>query len=98
MAKTIKNVPLKFLQLCTVKSEKAQDLTRDEICALMGWCDCQEDALWDSMSLQEILNVYRVSAEWDTWEGWASEDVKAAHKAWNRAVIWPGNKMQPLAA
>jgi hypothetical protein len=47
------------------------------------------------MSLQEILNVYRATAEYDTFEGWAEEDWRAAYAAWNRAVIKPGNKMQP---
>ena len=64
----------------------------------MHWCDCQSESLWAAMSLQEILNVYRASAEYVTWEGWASEDWKAAHAAWNRAIIDPENKMIPRAA
>lgn len=90
--KTIKVTP-KALDLINVKSEKASDLTREETESLMRWCDCQQESLWDGMSLQEILNVYRVSAEWDTFEGWAEEDWKSAYRAWNSAVIDPGNQM-----
>lgn len=73
----------------------ATEMTREEIVVLMGWCDWQEEDLWNDMSLQEILNVYRVSAEWENWESWAQEDWKAAYRAWNHAVINPGNKMRP---
>lgn len=90
--KTIKVTP-KALALIDVKSERASDLTREENASLMRWCDCQQESLWDGMSLQEILNVYRVSAEWDTFEGWAEEDWKSAYHAWNSAVIDPGNFM-----
>lgn len=68
-------------------------LTREQARQLTNWCDCQSEALWDGMSLQECLNVYRVSWEWDTWEGWSEEDRPAAHAAWNSAVIDPGNRM-----
>lgn len=80
-----------------VKSRKAEDLTLEEAEALINWCNCQTADLWDSMTLQECLNVYRVSAEWDTWEGWSEEERAEAHKAWNRAVIDPANKMMKAA-
>jgi len=86
-------VPARSLALCGVKAELAANLTRDETTELMNWCDCQTEDLWEGMTLQEILNVYRVSADYVTWEGWAEEDRKAAYKAWNRAVIDAGNKM-----
>lgn len=70
-------------------------LTMPQMVQLATWCDCQHSALWDDMTVQEILNVYRISWEWDTWEGWAEDDRPAAHAAWNRAVIDPGNKMVP---
>lgn len=92
MAKSVEGNPA-HLARCSVKSRYVFDLTRDEVRDLMGWCDCQTESLWDGMKLQEILNVYRVSAEWQTWEDWADEDRPAAHRAWNRAVIQPGNKM-----
>lgn len=92
--KTIKVEP-RILALCKVKAERAADLTREETAALMSWCDCQREDLWDSMNLQEMLNVYRATAEYDTFEGWAEEDRAAAHKAWNSAVIDPGNQMLP---
>lgn len=81
------------LALCPVKALLADLMTREEAAALMRWCDCQTESLWDDMSLQEILNVYRVSAEWDTWESWRQEEFDAAGLAWNRAVISPGNHL-----
>ncbi|WKT94529.1 hypothetical protein QYR01_10520 [Brucella anthropi] len=91
--KTIKVHP-KLLHLCAVKVENAADMSREETAALMNWCDCQTESLWDHMSLQEILNVYRVSAEWDTWEDWAQDDPQDARYMWNKAVIDPENKMK----
>lgn len=93
MPKSIEVAPA-IIALCSVKAKLASDLTRTETADLMAWCDYQTESLWDDMSLQEILNVYRVSAEWETWESWAQEDRKAAHKAWNRAIIGHGNRMQ----
>jgi hypothetical protein len=90
--KTIKVTP-KALALIDVKSENASDLTREETASLMCWCDCQQESLWDGMSLQEILNVYRVSAEWDRFEDWTEADWKSAYRAWNSAVIDPDNQM-----
>lgn len=87
------NVSPRALTLCNVKARNASELTREETESLMSWCDCQTESLWDDMTLQEILNVYRVSAEYVTWEDWAMDDRKAAHKAWNRAVIQSHNRM-----
>lgn len=92
MTKTIPVTP-EALRLCFVKAERAEALTREEIVALMSWCDCQREDLWENMSLQEILNVYRATAEYESFEAWAQEDRRAAHAAWNRAVINRGNKM-----
>lgn len=99
MAKTIKitaQAQVLALSRSSVKAQRAEDLTFREIADLVNWCNHQRSNLWEEMSLQEILNVYRVSIEWDTWEGWASEERGAARKAWDRAVISPGNKMAPL--
>lgn len=74
------------LALCGVKARYASELTREETQALMNWCDWQDESLWDGMSLQEILNVYRVSAKYVSWQEWASESRAAAHGAWNRVV------------
>jgi len=86
----------KALALCFVKARLAADLTREETQSLMHWCDSQTEALWDNMSLQEILNVYRISAESVTWEMWAEDEPENARVAWNRAVISPGNRMRPI--
>lgn len=97
MTKSIEVEP-KALEHCAVKAKLAADLTIEEAGALAHWAEAQSSYLWDGMSLQEVLNVYRVSAEWITWEGWAEEDREAAHAAWNRAVIAPGNRMRKQAA
>lgn len=94
--KTI-DVTDKALALCAVKARTATELTRDDIKALTYWCDCQTEALWDGMTLQEILNVYRVSAEWTTWEDWSEEQRQAAVRGWNRAV-GANNKMTAARA
>jgi hypothetical protein len=75
-----------ILNLCFVKAARADELTRDEVAGLMRWCDCQREDLWDGMSLQEILNVYRRSAEFETWESWEQEEPGAARDAWNEVV------------
>lgn len=84
------------IALCAVKSRAAADLTRDEINELTYWCDCQTESLWDGLTLQEIINVYRVSAKWTTWEDWSEEEPEAALRGWNRAVN-AENKMPTLA-
>ncbi len=81
------------LEYIPIKVEDCRDLTRADAALLTRWCDCQAEWLWDGLTLQEILNVYRVSAEWDTWVDWTEEDREAAHAAWNRAVIQFGNRM-----
>lgn len=83
----------KALALCSIKARAVAELTREETQDLMSWCDFQTEDLWEGMTMQEILNVYRVSAEYVTWEDWADEDRKAAHKAWNRSVFSADNKM-----
>lgn len=88
-------VPANVIKHCAVKAAYATDLNLEEIEALAYWCNCQSSDLWDDMSLQEILNVYRATAEWDTFEAWANEDWEAAYAAWNAAVIDDGNKLMP---
>lgn len=94
---SIKTIIVKpeFMNLCFVKSSLASHLTREETASLMAWCDCQNESLWESMSLQEILNVYRATAEYETFESWAQDDWREAYEAWNSAVIDTGNKMKP---
>jgi len=87
------NASEKAIALCSVKSRKTEDLTQQETSDLMAWCDAQSSDLWDGMKLQEILNVYRVSADYISWEAWAIEDCRAAYKAWNKAIVDPGNKL-----
>lgn len=82
------------LALCGIKSRYAQDMTREEAQALMNWCDWQDESLWEDMSLQEILNVYRASAEYVSWQAWCEESPRAAREAWNNAVIRSGNLMR----
>lgn len=70
----------------SIKSEKAENLTREETSVLMSWCDLQWESLWNELGLQEILNVYRVSGKWVNWECWFSEEPELAIKGWNSAV------------
>lgn len=90
------NVAPDALVLCSVKSAYAKDLTREETSSLMNWCDHQAEDLWDGMSLQEILNVYRVSAEWENFEAWAEQEGDVARFAWNR-VTHPHNHLAPAS-
>jgi hypothetical protein len=91
----IKTIPVsdEILKHCGVKHALASDLTFEEIDRILHWCKWQSYDLWEDMSLQEILNVYRISAEWDTWQVWAEHEPVEAFAAWNSAVINPGNKM-----
>lgn len=74
------------LELCGIKARYAQDMTCEDMRALVNWCNCQTESLWDGMNLQEILNVYRVSARYVTWESWCEESPSVALGAWNRVV------------
>lgn len=85
----------KVLEHCAVKAAYVEQLTIEEAEALVNWCSHQQSDLWEDLSLQEILNVYRATAEWDTFEAWAAEDWEAAYAAWNAAVIDEGNQMMP---
>lgn len=94
MIKTIE-VSDTVIALCNVTSKLASEMSIDEASSLLNWCSYQDSSLWEGMSLQEILNVYRVSAVWLNWEAWAEEDWEAAYEAWNSAVIDPKNKLIP---
>ena len=89
------DVAPEVLALCRIKAASVDELTRDEIKGLMNWCDHQSEDLWEGMTLQEILNVYRVSAEYDTFEGMAEEMGNAARVAWNK-VVRPINHLRTL--
>jgi hypothetical protein len=67
-------------------------LNREQMADLMAWCDCQSESLWDGMTLLEILNVYHVSIDYTTFEGWSQEQGDKARKAWNRVVL-PDNRL-----
>lgn len=92
------DVPITQKVFLHIKTDRASNLTREDVQRLMNWCDHQTEALWDDMTLQEILNVYRVSAAYDNWEGWLQDDRAAAIEAWNKAIIDPGNMMVPVGA
>lgn len=79
------------LRYCTVKAMDARNLNREEILNLMAWCDCQDESFWDNLTLQEILNVYRVSADYMTFQDWTIEQPRKAWEAYNRAVL-PHNR------
>lgn len=83
----------KVIALCTVKAAHVHHLTIEEVESLSNWCGHQTAELWEGLTLQEILNVYRASAEWDTWEGWVEEDWEAAYDAWDACIDRPEHKM-----
>jgi hypothetical protein len=76
-----------------ITSKKAADLSREECQTLMNWCDWQREDLWSGMSLQDILNVYHVSSEWDTFEAWSEEEGDVARHAWNSVVENKGHHL-----
>jgi len=91
MTKTVKVEP-RHLELCAVKAETVQDLSFDEFDALKNWCDFQIYGLWADLTVQEVLNVYRVSAEYISFEDWLQEEPEAAIKAYN-SVVQPSNRL-----
>lgn len=74
-------------------TSNAGQLSREQVVHLMSWCDYQTESLWDGMTLQEILNVYRVSAVWENFEGWVEQEGDVARRAWN-AVVRPSNHLE----
>ena len=74
----------------------ASQLNREQMTDLMAWCDYQDESLWDGMTLQEILNVWHISINYYSFEGWAQEEGDKARKQWNR-VTYPANHLR-LAA
>lgn len=83
--KTI-DVPEKALALIAIKARTVEAMDLDDLRALISWCEWQAECLWSDLSPQELLNIYRVSAEWTTWTAWCEEDEAAAVRAFNRAV------------
>lgn len=81
------------LKNLAVKAAKASELTVAEMIDLAAWCEGQSSDLWDGLSLQEVLNVYRASAEWINFELWAEDEGDKARKAWNR-VVRPANHLE----
>lgn len=71
---------------CFIKSAKAQDMSKEETDHLICWCDRQTESFWEYLTLQEILNVYRASAKWDTFEAWVQEEPDLALAAYNKVV------------
>lgn len=69
-----------------VRAVRAGDLGRDDIAILTNWCNHQREALWQGMNLQEILNVYRLSAEYDNFEQFIEDVGNVARREWNRGV------------
>lgn len=80
--------------LGAVKKRLAEDLTMGDVQILVNWTNWQASSLYEELTLQEVLNVYRVSSDWVTWQAWAEDDVKAACKAWN-GVTLPENHRSP---
>lgn len=69
-----------------VKKSDASKLTLDEIEHIVHWCGFQDGNLWEGMTLQEILNVYRISGEFDSFECMAEQEGDGARRKWNNVV------------
>lgn len=69
-----------------IKAKKTGDMSLEDMAILVSWCECQDADLWEGMRAQDILNVYHVSHEWDTFDGWVEEEGNMARKAWNSVV------------
>ena len=69
-----------------IKAKRAAQLSREEASQLMSWCDWQIEALWDDLNLQQILNVYHASAEYEDAQSWLEEEPEKAVKGFNKAV------------
>lgn len=89
-------VPDKHLKNLSVKAIRPADLTVEELIDLAAWCEGQSSDMWTGMNLQEVLNVYRISAEWINWELWADEEGDVAREAWNK-VVRPENHFETEA-
>lgn len=86
-------VRLALKQHAYVKEMRADRLTLDQIEHLVHWCGMQDGNLWEGMTLQEIVNVYRISAEYENFESFAEQEGDNARKKWN-AVVRTHNQLQ----
>ncbi len=48
-----------------IRSTRASALTLTETRALMRFCGCQRESLWDDLDLQGVLDVYHAIGDWD---------------------------------
>lgn len=71
----------------------AENLYFEEISLLIEWTEHQDSRLFDGLTLQELLNLYRVSAEHGDIDAWFEEDPEAAVIGYNSAVN-PDNVMR----
>lgn len=69
-----------------IQQSQAADLSRDDLAALVNWSNCQEPGLINDLTTQELLNVYRMSAEYDTVVDWLAEKGNFAVRAFNHVV------------
>lgn len=74
--------------------KNAAKLSLEDVARLVNWCSWQSSDLWEGMTLQDILNVYHASRDWDTFEGWTEEEGDVARIAWNKAVKDTGHHLR----
>lgn len=84
---------MKFIELTKQQEEYLDFTTKDasellfqDIVLLLDWCSMQDDNMFIDLSLQELLNLYRISHNWEDFDMWFNEEPKAALNAYNAAV------------
>lgn len=82
-----------FIELTDAQAEHldfdisdAGNLFFEEISLLIEWTEYQDSRLFDGLTLQELLNLYRISAEHGDIDAWFEEDPEAALIGYNSAV------------
>lgn len=64
----------------------ASELLFQEIAILFEWAEEQDSEFFIDLSLQEVLNVYRVSADYEDFEEFLDLNPEKAVVAYNSAV------------
>ena len=64
----------------------ASELLYQEIAIIFEWAEEQDSDFFVDLSLQEVLNVYRVSADYEDFEEFLEMNSEKAVEAYNSAV------------
>ena len=69
------------------REDSDQTTGADELRDAASWCGFERESVWDSMTAEQILTVYRLSADWISLSGWAEEDPTSFREAF-RGARW----------